>query len=133
MAGFKFGKRSEENLKGVHPSLVSVVRRALELSKQDFTVIEGLRTFERQRELMKQGATRTMNSRHLKGYAVDLMPYGVPHVWETGRKDVLQAWHDIADAMKQAAAEKGAPVEWGGDWRSFVDMPHYELSRTKYL
>lgn len=75
MGNFRFSQRSLNNLKGVHSDLVKEVRRALEISELDFTVIEGVRTKERQAQLFKQGATKTMNSRHLTGHAVDIVPY----------------------------------------------------------
>ncbi|ELI8130171.1 M15 family metallopeptidase, partial [Yersinia enterocolitica] len=64
---FRFSQRSENNLKGVNASLVKVVRRALELSTVDFGVIEGVRTVERQKELVAAGKSQTMNSRHISG------------------------------------------------------------------
>ncbi len=72
---FRFSQRSENNLKGVNPALVQVVRRALELSIVDFGVTEGLRTVERQKELVAKGASQTMNSRHITGHAIDVFAY----------------------------------------------------------
>lgn len=124
---FKFSARSEQRLAGVHPDLVRVVRRALELSEVDFAVVEGLRTPERQKELVAAGASKTLNSRHITGHAVDLAPFIAGEIrWD------WPPFHKIAAAMKAAAAELGAAVEWGGDWRSFKDGPHWELSRKVY-
>ena len=120
MSKFILGKRSTDNLQGVHPDLVRVVKRALELSPVDFTVIEGLRTKERQAELLKQGFTRTMNSRHIIGQAVDIVP--LPVDWNNPKPFGL-----VAEAMKKAAAELGVKITWGGDFKSFVDMPHYQI------
>ena len=122
--GFSLGKRSKEKLRGVHPDLVSVVERAIELTEQDFTVIEGLRDIDRQRELVKTGKSTTMNSRHLDGHAVDIAPWPISWDWDE--------FYPIADAMKQAAEELEVDLEWGGDWKSFPDGPHYQLSRKKY-
>ncbi|HDL7463755.1 TPA: M15 family metallopeptidase, partial [Yersinia enterocolitica] len=95
---FIFGKTSESNLLGVHPDLVKVVRRALELTPIDFKVIEGVRTLERQRQLVKAGASQTLNSRHLTGHAVDIVPLPDGKVsWE------WKYFYPMADAMKQAA------------------------------
>jgi len=124
MSKFILGKRSTDNLKGVHPDLVCVVKRALELSEVDFTVIEGLRTKERQAELLKQGFTRTMNSRHIIGQAVDIVP--LPVDWNNPKPFGL-----VAAAMKKAAAELGVKITWGGDWQSFVDLPHYQIEVQK--
>ena len=124
---FILGKRSLANLQGVHPDLVSVVRRAIQITTVDFTVTEGLRTKKRQRELVARGASRTMNSRHLTGHAVDLAAWvdgTVNWEWPNYRK--------IAAAMKTAAAELGVPIEWGGDWVTFKDGPHFQLPWEKY-
>lgn len=126
MGRFMLGKRSTDNLRGVHPDLVAVVRRALELSPVDFTVIEGLRTRERQAELFKQGHTRTMNSRHFIndktgfGHAVDIVP--LPVDWNNPKP-----FHLVANAMKEAAKELDVKITWGGDWRTFKDLPHYQI------
>ena len=120
---YKLGKRSLQRLKGVNPALVKVVKRAIELSEVDFTVLEGVRSEKRQRELFKKGATRTMNSYHLTGHAVDLAPW--PIDWNDTDKFVK-----IADAMEKAADELGVPLQWGGNWRTFVDMPHFQIPRS---
>jgi len=116
--------RSRQRLSGVHPDLVAVVKRAIEITKQDFSVLEGIRSVERQRELFKSGASTTMNSRHITGHAVDLVPYPVSWDWEY--------FYPIADAMKQAAEELDVDLEWGGDWKTFKDGPHFQLSRKSY-
>ena len=121
---YKLGTRSLQNLSGVHPDMVAVVKRAIEISEQDFSVIEGIRNINRQRELVKSGASTTMNSRHLTGHAVDIAPYPISWEWEY--------FYPIADAMKQAAEELDIDLEWGGDWKSFPDGPHYQLSRKNY-
>ena len=72
MSGFHLGTRRRARLEGVHPDLVRVVERAIELTEVDFTVLEGLRNVSRQKELVAAGASQTMNSRHLTGHAVDL-------------------------------------------------------------
>lgn len=124
---FRFSARSLAKLEGVHPDLVRVVHRALELSKVDFSVVEGLRTVEQQKELVASGASRTMNSRHITGHAVDLAPFIAGQIrWD------WPPFYDIAKAMKAAAAELNVPVIWGGDWRTFKDGPHWELDRKVY-
>ena len=124
---FKLGLRSKKNLIGVHEDLRAVVERAIEISEVDFTVIEGRRSKRRQEELVKSGASRTMNSRHLTGHAVDLAPY----IGGTIRWD-WPPFHKIAKAMKKAAREMDIDLEWGGDWKTFKDGPHFQLSRRKY-
>lgn len=125
--GFVLSRRSLKNLEAVHEDLVRVVKRALEITTVDFTAIEGIRSEERQKKLFESGASKTMNSRHLTGHAVDLA------AWVGGKID----WHwehyeKIADAVKSAGKELGVVVEWGGDWKSFKDGPHFQLSWEKY-
>lgn len=152
---FVLGKKSLANLEGVHPKLVMVVKRAIEITVQDFTVQDGLRTVEEQRQLVARGASKTMNSRHLPqrdgyGHAVDLVPWinGQPR-WE------WEPIYDIAAAVQEAAAQEGVALRWGGVWDrrlgdlpsgreglkravadycrrhpgpDFIDGPHYELA-----
>ena len=127
MKGYKLGARSISNLRGVHPDLVAVVKRAITLSEIDFTVTEGLRTKERQEQLLKAGASKTMNSRHITGHAVDLAAWvegGIRWDWPLYAK--------LAAAMKRSAGELGVAIIWGGDWKSFKDGPHFVLDRRVY-
>lgn len=124
---YKLGQRSRLRLKGVHPDLVKVVEHAINLSAVDFTVLEGLRTPERQKLLRDSGASQTLNSRHITGHAVDLCAFVDGEVrWD------WPLYHKIAAAMKQAAKELNVAIIWGGDWRRFKDGPHFELDRKKY-
>lgn len=123
---YKLSARSLQRLEGVHPDLVRVVKRAIEITEVDFSVLETLRTPERQRELLAQGATTTLNSRHLTGHAVDL------GAWVGGIRWDWPLYHKIAAAMKQAAEELNVPLEWGGDWRTFPDGPHFQLPWAQY-
>ena len=148
---FQLSPRSIKTLTGVNQQLVEVVYHAITVSKIDFAVIEGVRTMARQRELLKQGATQTLKSKHLDGRAVDLMAYiGTRPSWE------LNLYDDIADAVKEAAIKIGVPIRWGGAWtvpditkwtgtmqaaqdsyidlrrkqgkRVWIDGPHFELA-----
>ena len=123
--GYKLGTRSLQNLSGVHPDLVAVVKRAIEITGVDFTVIEGIRNISRQRELYKAGKSTTMNSRHITGHAVDMVPWPVD--WND-----LERFEVMSEAMKSAAEELEIPIVWGGDWKSFYDAHHFELDRKKY-
>jgi len=150
---YHLGHSSRNELDGVHPDLVAVVERAIEITEQDFSVADGLRTVEEQRENVERGVSKTMNSKHLPqddgyGHAVDLVPYIDGKLqWE------WQPIYVVARAMKQAAEELGVHLRWGGFWgqldgddrdpeqmrdeyiarrkrlgrRVFVDGPHYEL------
>lgn len=148
---FTLGTRSKSNLQGVNPRLVKVVERAITLTKQDFTVIEGLRSAARQRQLVAEGKSQTLNSKHLTGHAVDLAAFNAGQIsWK------LEHYDEIADAMAQAAREEGVAIRWGAAWnvpdirswsgsmesavnhyiderrkqgkRPFIDAPHFELS-----
>lgn len=147
---FKLSQRSLDRLKGVDLDLVEVVKRAIDLTEIDFGVSEGLRTLERQKELVSKGASQTLKSKHLGGKAVDLVAYIGPRVsWE------LNVYDDIADAMRQAAKELKVTLKWGAAWhknlsdsdmsaedlmneyidlrrsqnrRPFIDAPHFELA-----
>ena len=142
---FVLGKRSLDNLKNVNADLVRVVKRAIEITEIDFTVIEGYRTKERQRELVRKGASRTMNSRHLTGHAVDIVPLVDGKIsWN------FNYYYPLAKAMAQAATELGVNIRWGGAWTNirnkkgtpqqwvqeyyngggeFQDGPHFEIPR----
>lgn len=121
------GQRSLSRLEGVHPDLVRVVKKAAAMSSLDFTVLEGLRTAARQKQLLDLGATKTLNSRHLTGHAVDLAPM----VGGTVRWD-WPLYHQLAVIMKDAAKAEKVPIQWGGDWRTFKDGPHWELPWKQY-
>lgn len=121
---YRLGNKSKSKLQGVHPDLVAVVEKAIQLTEQDFTVLEGLRSIDRQEELVATGKSKTMNSRHLTGHAVDLAPWPISWDWEK--------FYPIADAMKEAAEDLGVEIEWGGDWKSFPDGPHFQLSWRDY-
>lgn len=124
---FRLSQKSLDRLSGVHPDLVSVVKRAIEITECDFAVLEGVRSRARQEQLFKAGASKTMNGRHLTGHAVDLGAYVNGSVrWD------WPLYYKIADAMKQAAAELEVPLTWGGDWKSFPDGPHFELPWDEY-
>jgi peptidoglycan L-alanyl-D-glutamate endopeptidase CwlK len=120
--GFALGQRSRERLKGVDDRLVKVVERAIEITEVDFTVLEGLRTPERQKQLVNEGFSQTLKSKHLTGHAVDLgaLVNGVVS-WDK------EPYYKIEKAMKQAAQELNIKVRWGGDFKSFFDAPHWEL------
>ena len=137
------GQRSLTRLEGVHPDLVRVVKTAAALSDLDFTVLEGLRTVERQKHLVNQGASRTMNSRHITGHAVDLGALIDGSVrWDWG------LYLKLGEVMRAASLAEKIPIRWGGTWkllsaiegpitskilsRSFPDGPHFEIDPKKY-
>jgi len=124
---YKFGKISLANLEGTHPDLQKVMYRAIELSTVDFRITEGLRPLARQKELFAAKATKTMNSRHLTGHAVDIAALeGGKISW----KWVL--YLKISQAVLKAAKELQIPVVWGGIWKTLKDGPHFELDRKFY-
>lgn len=124
---YNLSKKSRDRLAGVHPDLVKVVERAIEITEIDFAVLEGVRSKTRQEQLVKAGASQTMRSRHLTGHAVDLGAYVAGSVrWD------WPLYHKLAVSVKQAAAELQVPIEWGGDWTTFKDGPHWQLPWKEY-
>ena len=156
---YVLGAKSRAELKGVHPDLVRVVERAIQITSQDFSVHDGLRTLEEQKRLVAAGASQTMNSKHRPqadgyGHAVDLVPYINGKLrWE------WPATYPIAAAVWLASRELGVQIRWGGAWinlseiktgtpgamksavdaygaarrkagkSAFTDGPHFELAR----
>ena len=118
-----FSERSNSKLDGVDERLIRVATLALQLSPVDFGITEGVRTLERQKELVKAGASRTLKSKHLEGKAIDVVAYvGGKVAWD------WPLYEKIAKAFKQAAAELEVGIKWGGDWATFKDGPHFELT-----
>lgn len=124
---YQLSQRSENNLKGVHPDLVKLVRAALAVSPLDFGITEGLRTKERQEEIVAAGKSQTMKSRHLTGHAIDFVVYIGGNInWDFSNFKI------VSDVFKAKAKELGIPIVWGGDWTSLKDGPHIELDYQQY-
>lgn len=124
---FRWSLKSKVEMKDIHPDLRKVVDLALELSPWDFRITDGKRTRAEQRQHVLNGASRTMNSRHLYGYAIDFVAivngkavYKLPYM------------RAIATAFKKASLQLDIPIKWGGDWVSFKDTPHIELAKSEY-
>jgi len=133
----KLDDRSIKRLDGIHPDLLKVVERAAELTDTPFIVTEGLRSMERQKKLVAAGASTTLRSRHLTGHAVDLAAF----VDMDGSGDYTSGdnirwdwplYSKIASFMKTAAFQVNVPIEWGGDWTTFKDGPHFQLPWKEY-
>lgn len=119
---FSLGERSKINLRGVDERLVRIVEQAIKETEIDFTVTEGLRTPERQKQLVNDGFSQTLKSKHLTGHAVDLVALVDGKVsWDK------KHYPEIARAMKKAAADQKVNIRWGGDFKTFFDGPHFEL------
>lgn len=127
MPKFIFGSASEKNLQGVHPDLVQLAHAALALSPVDFKITEGRRTIERQRQLVAEKKSQTMNSRHITGHAIDVIALPTP----AGSWD-MKYYKQIAEAFKQASDGLTIPVEWGGNWTKLRDGPHFQLPFKDY-
>lgn len=124
---FKFSNKSIERLSGVHPDLQRLFNEAITDSPYDFSITEGLRTLERQKELVEAKKSTTMNSRHLTGKAVDIAVFVDGKLsWE------LKYYKEVAEHIKALSKLMQIPIVWGGDWKSFVDGPHFELDRNIY-
>ena len=148
---FKLSQNSLNELQGVDPRLVAVVKRAIQLTTVDFGVTEGLRSLETQKKYVAAGKSQTLKSKHIDGKAVDLVAYiGGKVSWE------LNVYDNIADAMAKAAKELGLPIKWGAAWNipditkwngtmeaamnhyvdarrkegksPFIDGPHFEIA-----
>lgn len=123
--------RTQGNLAEVHEDLQAVARRAIELCKErglDFIITDGCRTVEEQRYFVSTGKSKTMNSRHLGGLAIDVAAY-------TSNGHCDYRWEDqkaIWEVFKEAADELDIPVEWGGNWKNFKDTPHIQLGKERY-
>lgn len=137
----KIDPRSIPLLAQMHPDLAKVVQRFAQIAPFKFRLTEVLRTPERQAQLVKAGASKTMKSRHLPhpkdglSRAFDLIP--LVDMDNNGKIEVeeMYAWplyHSLAPVMKQAAKDAGVPIEWGGDWRTFKDGPHWQLPWAAY-
>jgi peptidoglycan L-alanyl-D-glutamate endopeptidase CwlK len=123
----KLSSKCLKKLDGVHPDLRKVVMRAAAKTPIDFIVTEGVRSKQRQRELVESGASQTYHSRHLTGHAIDFAPIiGGEITWK------WPPFRTIAQAFKQASQDLEIPIAWGGDWRDFKDGPHIELDRRHY-
>jgi peptidoglycan LD-endopeptidase CwlK len=127
---FTLSERDKARLEHVHPDLVAVVRKAAEYATTQFIVVEGLRTIARQKQLVAERKSKTMNSRHIPakngfGHAVDLVIVS-GGVAQWGRGGEVAKW------MKQAASDLGTPIEWGGDWTGSWDKPHFQLPWKSY-
>lgn len=109
----------------MNDKLVRLVHKVAET--EQFIVSEGMRSLERQKQLFKEGKTRTLNSKHLVGRAVDIYPIVAGRV-------VVDQWppfYKLADAVKKTANELGITIAWGGDWKTFKDGPHFELGEKE--
>jgi len=128
-----FGKRSRAALSGIDPRLQELAERVIEVA--DFSVLEGLRTPERQRELFEQGASKTMNSRHLVGMALDFCPY--PVTWKPPQFILLGGYFLATARAMSETTSPGFVIRWGGDWRgdfkmkTWPDFGHIEIPRGK--
>lgn len=124
---YKFGTRSLSRLVGVHEDLVRVMHEAITNSPHDFAITEGVRSPERQRELFAQGKSRTLQSRHLTGHAVDIaIIKDGKAVWD------FPLYEDVAEHILAVSKLCDVPLVWGGMWRGLRDGPHFELDRKVY-
>ena len=120
--GFKLSQRSLDKMIGVNPKLVEVVKLAITKSPLDFSISEGLRTVERQKELVAQKKSQTMKSRHITGEAVDIC------VLIDGKANWdFENYRKVADVFKECAKELNVTITWGGDWTSLKDGPHFQI------
>jgi peptidoglycan L-alanyl-D-glutamate endopeptidase CwlK len=137
---FVLGRRSKQRLDDCHPDLAAVIERAIQLSRVDFTVMETLRTHQRQRHLKRTGKSQTLNSRHLPK-----VPKNTPEIGSTSHAVDLGAWvngtvnwdwefyFNIANAVKAAAEELSIPIKWGGSWSYLHKCEDARQAHTAYI
>ena len=157
---FVLGEKSRDEMRGVHPDLVRVFERGIEITSIDYGIHDGIRTPEEQARYVQTGVSTTLDSKHLPqaegfGHAIDAVPYVNGKLrWEWG-----PIYH-VASAIHQAANELDVKLRWGGVWdrvfndlngtpeglrravdayvarrkaikrRAFIDGPHFELVRS---
>lgn len=128
-------KNDRALLKGVHPDLVKVIEQAARITTIPFKITEGLRSIAQQKKNVAKGVSWTMNSRHLTGHAVDLVPMvdidGDGKV-SAGEQYSWPIYYKLGPIIKQAAKQVGVPVEWGADWKKNKDGPHWQLPFKQY-
>lgn len=151
---YSYGKGSIRRMEGLVTELRSVLELAIKLTDQDYSVVCGLRTIDEQRKIVASGFSKSLDSRHLTGHAVDLVPY-VPGVnpWpvkgdsQSVIKEKLRRFENVARAMFLAADELDIPLQWGNDWDCdgiptshdpdekalIVDMPHFQIPHAHRL
>lgn len=121
---YSFSNRSKERLKGVDNSLIKVMEESIKNSPYDFSITEGIRTPERQKELYDSGKSLTLNSKHLVGKAVDIAVFVDGKItWD------FKYYKPVAEHIKKVAQSLGVNIIWGGDWLKFVDAVHFELRK----
>lgn len=125
---YKLSSKSKERLEGVDERLIKVIDLALTITNIDFGIPGdgGLRTAERQKELFDKKVSKCdgyiNKSYHQTGKAFDVYAYVNGRAsWD--RNHLTQ----VAAAILQAAGMLGYVVEWGGLWKGFTDMPHFEI------
>ena len=109
-----------ERFAGVNSTLATITKEAVKNLPFDVTVSEGLRTKETQAQYVAQGKSQTMNSKHLTGQAVDLYPI-------VGGAIDNSKFGELSVAMKKQASAQSISIKWGGDWKTFIDKPHFEV------
>lgn len=126
---FKFGSSSLKKLEGVDKRLVEVLKEAISISPIDFTIVEGIRTLERQKEMVKEGKSKTLKSKHIEGKAVDVCAC-VPKVDFNATIDTAL----IVGIIYAIANKRGLKVRLGALWgghsfanNSFKDLYHIEI------
>ena len=129
----ELNQRSKNNLSGVHPVMVAIINKAVELFNdkynQDsyFVITEGVRTLERQKQLLADKKSQTLDSYHLTCHAVDVALFLNGKItWD------IKDYKKFADIMKQATKDLGYEIVWGGDWKKFKDAVHFQIDRNKY-
>ena len=126
---FKFGTKSLRLINNAkfHPKLKLLLTEAIKTSPIDFTVIETVRKIEQQKIYVAKGTSKTMKSKHIPSVnksglceAFDIAPY--PINWKDIKKFIQLSQH-----IKAVAKHLGISIEYGGDWKTLKDFPHYQI------
>jgi peptidoglycan L-alanyl-D-glutamate endopeptidase CwlK len=131
MSGYKYGKRSLTKLNEAEPVLKELFIRALWNSPEDIAVIEGHRTKEDQDKAFKSGNSKVKwpHSKHnkLPSQAVDAVPY--PIDWGNRARFESLAEHikSVWAQMESEGATGDWLLQWGGNFKSFYDGPHWQI------
>jgi len=125
---FQLGTNSMKNMEGIDDRLIDIAELAIKLSPIDFGIPStgGFRSTQDQAELYASGKSKcdgsTNKSYHQTGKALDVFAYVDGKAsWDTLHLTT------IATAMLQSASQLGIELQWGGLWRSWQDLPHFQV------
>ena len=121
--GFFLSDRSLKAMKGLHKDLVQLIKVGIVNSPYDFVITEGLRSAERQAEMLRTKKSKVRHSKHQDGFAVDIMAYD-----ENGKGTWEHTYYEAINSHIQEVANlEGIVITWGGTWTTLVDAVHFQI------